>query len=450
MSGTLAQARGRLEADGIRFVQIEVAELDGALRGKLVPLAKALEAEIGFCTTLLTSTTADDVYEAPFASFEHGFRDFFAAPQIETIRCLPWRPDTAAVICDMYDAGGTMTPESPRTALHKAVDRAADMGFEARAAIEFAAVVFDVDEEDGCLPSVDRSTAQEHGGFRPIDTSALRGIVEEFARRMSAIDAPLESAQAISEPGAMQFALEPSPALEAGDRAMRAKAYLKELCTDNGLIASFMARPDMAGPGHGGHVRLSLWRDGKCAFEADGGIADIARHYVTGQRAHLPDLVAFCMPNINSYRRADWSWMTGEPWGDHGGAGDQSAVTRLAVVRRELGGVIVENRLPGADTNAYLTIAGMLAAGLDGIAAGLREPPNADADGSVGQCVKRLPTTLEQATERLDRSAFLRSAFGDRFVDHYVFSRRIEHDYWEKWLTERVTDWELRRYLETV
>ncbi len=92
MSGTLAQARGRLDADGIRFVQIEVAELDGALRGKLVPLAKALEAEIGFCTTLLTSTTADDVYEAPFASFEHGFRDFFAAPQIETIRCLPWRP----------------------------------------------------------------------------------------------------------------------------------------------------------------------------------------------------------------------------------------------------------------------------------------------------------------------------------------------------------------------
>ena len=148
MSETLDQARRRLEADGIRLVQIEVPELDGALRGKLVALSKGLGDDVGFCTTLLTSTTADDVYEAPFASFEGGFCDFFARPQAETIRPLPWHPRTAAVICDMYDADGTMTPEAPRTALHKAVDRAAAMGFEPRATIAYGVAVFDVDEAD--------------------------------------------------------------------------------------------------------------------------------------------------------------------------------------------------------------------------------------------------------------------------------------------------------------
>ena len=59
MSEALEQARRRLEADGVRFLQIEASELDGALRGKLVAVSKGLGDDVGFCTTLLTSTTAD-------------------------------------------------------------------------------------------------------------------------------------------------------------------------------------------------------------------------------------------------------------------------------------------------------------------------------------------------------------------------------------------------------
>lgn len=436
MNETLEQARRRLEAGGIRLVQIEASELDGALRGKLVALTKGLGDDVGFCTTLLTSTTADDVYEAPFASFEGGFRDFFARPQTETIRPLPWRPGTAAVICDMYDADDTMTPEAPRTALHKAVDRAAAMGFEPRAAIAYGVAVFDVDEVERLSGSPSEPCAAGPGSFRPLAAPALRSIVEAFAGRMAAIGAPLESARLTQEEGALALALEPAPALEAGDRAMRAKTYLKELCSERGLIASFMARHDMARPVHRCHVRHSLWRDGECAFEAGGGISDTAHHFAAGQRVHLPDLAAFCMPTVNAYRRD--------------GRTDCSTATPLVVAQREPGGAFVENRLAGAASNAYLTISVQLAAGLEGIAASLGEQPRVDAGGGVRPRVGELPKSLEEAADALDGSAFLRPFFGDRFVDHYVFSRRVELRIWNEWLASRVTDWEMRRYFETV
>jgi len=435
VSETLEQARRRLEAGCIRFLQIEVSELDGSLRGKLVDLSKGLGDDVGFCTTLLTSTTADDVYEAPFASFEGGFRDFFARPHAETVRRLPWRLRTAAVICDMFDADGTITAEAPRTALHKAVDRAADMGFEPRAALGYDVSVFDVDdaERDG---SSRGSMTAEYGNRRPVVAPVLRGIAEAFAERMAAIDAPLESAQLTQEEGALAIALEPAPALEAGDRAMRTKTYLKELCTERGFVASFMARHDMARPFHRGHVRHSLWRDGECAFEADGEISDIARHYAAGQQARLADIAAFCMPTVNAYRRD--------------GRTDCSSAVSPVAIERGPGGAFVANSLSGADTNAYLAIAVQLAAGLAGVASGLGEQPLAGDGGCAGPRVQELPQSLEEATDALAASTFLRAFFGDRFVDHYAFSRRVELRMWNEWLASRVTDWEMRRYFETV
>ena len=435
MSETLEQARRRLEAEGVRLLQIEVSELDGALRGKLVDLSKGLGDDVGFCTTLLTSTTADDVYEAPFASFEGGFRDFFARPRMETIRCLPWRPRTAAVICDMFDADGTMTPEAPRTALHRAVDRAAAMGFEPRAALAYDVSVFDVGEveRDG---SSRGSVVAEYRNRRPVAAPAVHRIADAFAGRIAAIGAPLESARLTEEEGAIAIALEPAPALEAGDRAMRARTCLKELCTERGFVASFMARLDMAGPYHGGRVRHGLWRDGESAFKADGEISDIARHFAAGQQAHLADLAAFCMPTNNAYRR--------------GGRDEGSTTVSPVVTDCGPGGAFAENRLAGADTNAYLTIAVQLAAGLEGIASGLGERSDAGDGGCTGPSVERLPASLEEATETLDRSAFLRAFFGDRFVDHYAISRRVELRLWQEWVASRVTDWELRRYFESV
>ena len=57
----LAAVRERMRAEGVRFVQIEVPELDGGLRCKLLALDKGLSDGIGWSNIIYGLTTADDV-----------------------------------------------------------------------------------------------------------------------------------------------------------------------------------------------------------------------------------------------------------------------------------------------------------------------------------------------------------------------------------------------------
>jgi glutamine synthetase len=62
------------------------------------------------------------------------------------------------------------------------------------------------------------------------------------------------------------------------------------------------------------------------------------------------------------------------------------------------------------------------------------------ADGTV----PALPSTLAEATDRLERSALARDWLGDDVVEHYVAMRRAELAA----QAAAVTDWEIERYLE--
>ena len=446
---SLAEARAKLAADGTRFVQIEVPELDGGMRGKLVSIGKGLGGSIGFSNVMYGLTTADEVFETPFSSFENGFKDFFAHPQAETIRRLPWRTDTVAVICDMHDDETNLTPECPRTALRRAVDAAEEMGFEPRFAVEYEAFVFHADDE--------KIAAGAHATLAPLSRGInayslvrmpeLRGLFEEFMTRMESIGAPLDSMHTELGPGAVEFALSHAPALEAADRAARAKLYFKELCAEHGLVATFMAKVDLGMPGAGAHVHQSLWRDGESVFWSDGKVSDIARHYAAGQLAMLPEITVLSMANHNSFRRMEWQTWVPEnaSWGED----NRSAALRL-ITHPAPKGVRFENRLPGADANPYLTIAGMLASGLHGIRTKLEPPPLCQGNAAMDERYARLPHDLEEATALFRASSFAREWFGDRFVDHFARSRDAEIKLWQDWLKSRVTEWEVRRFFETI
>ncbi|MEO7111280.1 MAG: glutamine synthetase, partial [Polyangiaceae bacterium] len=57
-----------------------------------------------------------------------------------------------------------------------------------------------------------------------------------------------------------------------------------------------------------------------------------------------------------------------------------------------------------------------------------------------------LPRTLKEATALLSKSKEAREILGEPFVDHYVRTRE-----WEVRQYERVvTEWELKRYFESI
>jgi len=111
--------------------------------------------------------------------------------------------------------------------------------------------------------------------------------------------------------------------------------------------------------------------------------------------------------------------------------------------------------VPGADINPYLAIAATLASGLYGIENQLQIPvppvsyaKNQKAEKSLSQHEgNRLSKTLQEATLiMMEKDSIARKVLGDRFVDHFGKSRLHE---WRLWETS-VTNWEIKRYFETV
>ena len=452
MSGTgnegIAAVRERMRAEGVRFVQVEVPELDGGLRGKLLALDKGLSDDIGWSNIIYGLTTADDVYLSPFSNYENGFADIYGRPDPDTVRRLSWRPDTVAALLDLHDADGAMTPECPRTMLRHAADKAVEMGFEPRFAVEYEVFVYYADENASPpSPATLTPVSRTRNAYSLVRLPALRAVFETLMQRMEEVGAPVVSTHTELGHGAIEFALAHAPPLAAADGAMRAKTYLKELCAERGMIATFMAKLDAVLPGSGGHVHQSLWREGENVFWDGTGVSETAKQYAAGQLEHLPALVALCMPNVNSFRRRDWQHWVPEnaSWGHD----NRSAALRL-ITRPTPGGVRFENRLPGADSNAYLTIGSMLAAGLDGIERGLAPPPLCSGNAAADESYTKLPATLEEAVDAFEGSALLRGVFGERFVDHYALSRRAELDFWRAWQKSHVSAWEFERYFETI
>jgi glutamine synthetase len=101
-----------------------------------------------------------------------------------------------------------------------------------------------------------------------------------------------------------------------------------------------------------------------------------------------------------------------------------------------------EMRLADGSANPYLLQAGLLAAGLDGIAAkrdpGARLDINMYTDGHTVKDVKRLPLNLLDALRALENSSVLRASLGEAFVSAYL---KLRMEDWNAY-TQHLTQWE--------
>jgi glutamine synthetase len=167
-------------------------------------------------------------------------------------------------------------------------------------------------------------------------------------------------------------------------------------------------------------------------------LSRLGEHFLAGQLAAMRELTLLYAPNINSYKR----FVPGSfaPTAVRWGVDNRTCALRLVGHGPSLR---VENRVPGGDVNPYLAIAGMIAAGLNGIDNELALedafPGNAYADEGP-----RVPHTLRDALELWDGSDLAKQAFGADVVSHYANYARVELAAFDA----AVTDWELRRGFE--
>jgi glutamine synthetase len=223
------------------------------------------------------------------------------------------------------------------------------------------------------------------------------------------------------------------------------KVGMKQIATRLGYAVTFMAKFHHDLPGSSGHLHQSLWRGGKNAFHDPSDpqrLSLVARHYLGGQLALMPELTALVSPTINSYKRyvpGVWAPLNAS-WGIE---------NRTCAIRAIPGGAKatrLEYRQTAADINPYVAIATTLAAGLWGLEQKREPPPPVEGDASGRGDLAPLPRTLREATDRLARSEHARGLLGEAFVDHYVRTRDWECRQYER----DVGGWELARYFEAI
>ena len=441
----------------IRKVKVGGFDIDGVLRGKFVSLDKfwnMVEHGFGFCDVVFGWDIADVLYDnAKVTGWDTGFPDAHATIDPSTVRFPPGEPDTAVFLVDFVNQDGTAHPACPRSLLKRVLADAAKRGYQATFGSEFEFWVFKETPESLHEKGFRNLQPISPGmfGYSWLREDQNRSFCHAILDEMTAMDIEIEALHTETGPGVYEVALRYDEALRAADKAALFKTHMKALATRHGLSVTFMAKWSHDLPGSSGHLHQSLWtvaqpggapRNAFFDGKAESKLSATALHYLAGQLALMPELTALYSPTVNSYKRyvpGVWAPLTAS-WGPE---------NRTCAIRTIAGGpssTRLEYRQTAADINPYIAIATCLAAGLYGIEKKLEPPPAGKGDTSMSADWKALPRTLKEATAWLSASAGAREILGEPFVDHYVRTRE-----WEVRQFERVvTEWELKRYFESI
>ncbi len=459
---TLDELTRSVEEGTVDTVLVVFTDLYGRLMGKRFDAGffvdDAVTGGTHGCDYLLTvDMEMEPVPGYRFANWERGYGDVHLVPDIDTLRVANWLDRTAMVLCDIEteteneDGDGSHhqpVAVAPRSLLRRQIDRAGQLGFSAQAASELEYFIFNDSYRDAAAKGY---AGLESAGWYIEDYHALQGSREEafngaVRRHLNRSGVPVENSKGEWGLGQHELNVRYADILTMADRHVVYKQCLKEVADQMGISVTFMAKPHADQAGSSCHVHLSLWADGQNAFAGGGRFGpvhctDEFRWFLGGWLVHLPELMVFYAPTVNSYKRYQpGSWApTRIAWSYDNRTAGFRVVGRGPSLR-------IESRVPGADCNPYLVYAASLASGLDGIANRIEPPDVFEGDVYAAEELPHVPRTLRDATDLFEQSHFARNTFGNDVVDHYTHFFRTEQAAFD----HAVTDWERKRYFERI
>jgi|SRR5215471_1019028 len=353
------------------------------------------------------------------------------APDLDTFAVLPYAPRAARLYCDMQTLDGRPWDVCPRSFLKRMIDRGRGAGLELRAAFENEFTLARREGEQ--YAPIDRSLC-----FSTIGMDGAAPVMSEMVDALLAQGVFPEQYYAELGPGQQELPVHYAGALRAADNQLTVRETGRGVALRHGLIASFAPKPFPNEAGNGSHVHMSVWRtrDGRNHFHDPRdryGLSEAGYGFIGGLLAHLPALVALTAPSVNSYRRLQprfWS-SAYAAWGPD----NREAAVRVPSVRRglEMESTNLELKPSDPSNNPYLALGGVLAAGLDGMERKLDpgEPALADPDAMAEadrerRGIRRLPASLAEALDALERDEALRVALGEPLAREYLAVKRSE------------------------
>jgi glutamine synthetase len=321
-----------------------------------------------------------------------------------------------------------MFAANPREVLRRVLQRFTDQGLTPVVAVELEFYLLDGQLTVDGRPqtSINPATGVRNTGTQVYymqDLNDYQQFTDAVADACRAQQIPADTAVAEYAPGQFEINLKHrSDALLACDDAIYLKRAIKAIAEDQGMIASFMAKPFVDQAGSGTHVHVSvLDQDGNNIFACTPEAPSAAlRHGVAGLQQVSRDCMLMFAPHANSYRRFVLNAFV--PLNDCWGFNNRTVAMRIP--HSDPDNIRIEHRISGADANPYLVTAAVLA----GILRGL------ETKGDPG------PPIVGNAYEQTEtRSLFWRDTIDDFLASDFVeeaFGKEFKHIYGQQKLKE--------------
>jgi glutamine synthetase len=417
---------------GITEVECLVPDMNGVLRGKVLPAAKLVASEADRSLRLPSSVFAvtvtgqyagspddDETYQDP---------DMVLIPDASTLRVAPGlKTPTAYVFADALHRDGAPWASSPRHVLRALTDLYAARGWRPVIApeLEFYLTVVNPDPDIPLTPAVGRSGRAESAP-QPYGLESLNeyeALIDDIYEHSDIAGLAVDTM--IHESGAAQLEInflhgEP---VALSDQVTVFKRIVRQVAMNHGMYATFMAKPMETQPGSAMHLHISVEDaagGGNLFAAADGTDSAMFRQFVGGLQTYLPEIAPLFAPNVNSFRRMrpSHSAPINVQWGND----NRSCGLRVPIADTEHRRI--ENRLPGADANPYLAMAAALAAGYLGVTEAIE--PSPQATGNAYAHARTLPRTLDEALERFRACAPVRALLGEAFYTAFAAIKDAE------------------------
>jgi glutamine synthetase len=426
------QLAGKLREDGVRGVVLSYVDTAGITRIKTVPVARLARAArwgVGMSTVFDVFLANDLMTSTAELGAPDG--DLRLVPDLDRLVALAGQPGWAWAPVDRYTQDGEVWAACQRSFTRAMVDRAATAGLTFTMAVEVEWAVGRGDTED----FVPACTGPAYGMTRLIELS-------DYARDVLAAleDQGVEVDQLHPEysDGQFEVSVAARDPLGAADDSVLVRQTIRAVSQRHGLRTSFAPSVVAGHVGNGGHVHLSAHRDGRNLFTGGPGpygLTAEAEAMSAGILDLLPALLGIGAPTVASYLRLVPSHWAGAYacWGHE----TREAALRLVTGNAGLAGSAANLEVKSFDlaANPYLLLGALIAAALDGARRGGTLPPPVTGDPArfseaelAERGIRRLPTTLDEATAALAAAGVLRTALGDTLMDAVLAVRRAEAD----------------------
>ncbi|HEY9646678.1 MAG TPA: type III glutamate--ammonia ligase [Chroococcidiopsis sp.] len=429
---SLAELADELSLD---FFLVSYTDLLGGTRSKLVPASQIAPVE------------KEGAFFAPFASnlgLGPDAHDIAAIPDPKSLIVLPWKPNVGWLASDVYIDGAPYAA-APRVIFKSVLSQCQALGYQYKTGVE--AEFFLLKQTDKGYEIADSKDTASRPCYDQLNLMRQFDFISTLVGYMEGLGWGPYQCDHEDANGQFEINWTYDDALVTADRHVFFKYMVKTLAEQRGLTATFMPKPFSHLTGNGAHIHMSLWSGETNAFaDAAGelGLSTLGYEFLAGVLSHARGLSALCTPTVTSYKRLSAAdSVSGSCWApryvSYGGN------NRTHMIRIPDGGRFECRLLDGA-SNLYLALAGLLAAGLEGVTHHLQPGDRLDENmyvrGSEFDLVS-LPANLLEGLQCLQDDALIMNTLGDAAAKLFIDFKTGE---WNAY-NAAITPWEIEHYI---